>query len=498
MEQLVRFRLLLSTLSLDEYRNAISNVLDDTNREEFSCMIFNHLKHKMRNENVKQSSNGLQIDTINQEISDIISQRKPHQTPTDVQDDETDTNTESHEPLNLTHFTNVIIQQIASYLPFKSYSLFQCCCRSIFYAANSPSTLYEFLPTLVMRKIKEYFIAENLNQIQMQLFMKRFERVQKLTIYSWDSVFDYIKLIKLTNLKSLVYFPFKKESEEYLALDTFNWNTITHLDIAGSYTIEIIKRCTNLRTLVVNNSSLVFKPTNEFSQQLAELESVRNLHGLYLGTSNIDVRVVLKDICNTLLQLKLCHRQLDDVKGMTFTNLVDLALVNPSPTNIISIIKNTKHLKRLRLQALLDESEIEPEPSYKLAFEKTFELNALEHCHIQCTEETNIMDLTHWIESSFHRKRDRLKLNINVACAVSPTDIYEAIVRIWTALSTWHTSHFMLVLSSEQQSAEEAMPLNQWLDGISNTFFVYTFRPSYYPAFQYVVIANKWSAFRID
>eukprot|EP01083_Nonionella_stella_P272134 922593_1 len=131
MEQFIKFRLQADTLSLDEYRRFICNVLDDSNLQEFSSMIFGHFHQKWKKQTEEQPSNGLQMHQINHEISNIVSQRQMNETET--------------EPIrtDINHLTDVLIQEIASYLPFKSYSNFQSCCRSIFYAANTPSALYE-------------------------------------------------------------------------------------------------------------------------------------------------------------------------------------------------------------------------------------------------------------------------------------------------------------------------------------------------------------------
>eukprot|EP01083_Nonionella_stella_P130558 396227_1 len=144
MEQFIKFRLQAETLSLDEYRTLLCNVLDESNVEEFSRMIFNHFYHKWQKQTEKQPSTGLQMHQINHEISNIVSQRPMNNKETDSEDDHDDvqeTNNNLPQPIqtNINDLTDVLIQEIASYLPFKSYSNFQSCCRSIFYAANTPS-----------------------------------------------------------------------------------------------------------------------------------------------------------------------------------------------------------------------------------------------------------------------------------------------------------------------------------------------------------------------
>eukprot|EP01083_Nonionella_stella_P245279 852741_1 len=131
MEQFIKFRLQADTLSLGEYRRFICNVLNESNMQEFSSMIFNHLHQKWKKQTEEQPSNGLQIHQINHEISNIVSQRQMNE------QNDTENDSEIVEPIqtNINHLTDVLIQEIASYLPFKSYSNFQSCCRSIFYAA---------------------------------------------------------------------------------------------------------------------------------------------------------------------------------------------------------------------------------------------------------------------------------------------------------------------------------------------------------------------------
>eukprot|EP01083_Nonionella_stella_P065774 172614_1 len=130
MEQFIKFRLQADTLSLDEYRRFICNVLDDSNLQEFSSMIFGHFHQKWKKQTEEQPSNGLQMHHINHEISNIVSQRQMNETETDSEDDAT--NDKSPQPIrtDINHLTDVLIQKIASYLPFKSYSKFQSCCRS--------------------------------------------------------------------------------------------------------------------------------------------------------------------------------------------------------------------------------------------------------------------------------------------------------------------------------------------------------------------------------
>eukprot|EP01083_Nonionella_stella_P271555 920229_1 len=140
-------------------------------------------------------------------------------------------------PLNITDCADAIIREIASYLPFKSYSNFQCVCRSIFYAANNPSALYELGWNTDLSKC---FDTENMQQIR--LFMKRFEGIQKLKVGGRNE--KYIPLIQFRNLKHLDLVMLKEEEvERYLFSNMFNWNNITHLSVTGNCAIEIIKRC---------------------------------------------------------------------------------------------------------------------------------------------------------------------------------------------------------------------------------------------------------------
>eukprot|EP01083_Nonionella_stella_P199378 731164_1 len=154
MEQFIKFRIQVDTLSLDEYRRFVWNVLDENNIQEFSSMIFKHLHQKWNKQTEEQPSNGLQIHQINHEISNIVSQRQITDTETALTDSPDDEITTSPQPIqtDINHLTDVLIQEISSYLPFKSYSNFQSCCRSIFYAANTPSTLYELDGTIDIEK----------------------------------------------------------------------------------------------------------------------------------------------------------------------------------------------------------------------------------------------------------------------------------------------------------------------------------------------------------
>eukprot|EP01083_Nonionella_stella_P170577 580794_1 len=325
MEQLVRFRMLSSTLSLDEYRALLSNVLTENNMEEFSSMIFKHCLKRLKASN---DMHGLQIDTINQEIAHIISQRKSNPTFDHVHDDDiSDDKSDIHQPLNITDCGDNLIQEIASFLPFKSYSNFQCCCRSIFYAANSPSSLYELDSTIDLTKCLNPH-CQSMHQIQ--LFMKRFERVQKLSIARKNE--KYISMLRFRNLKHLqLRSPFT-----LYHYDTYNINfdTITHLDICNDPSLDFIKRCKNLLSLDFAGVTDV-DATFSLSQQFANLECLPNLNHLALRSQTyVDTRIVLKDICNTLQSLAI-YSPKHKVEGLTFTNLVELYLGQASAEEII-------------------------------------------------------------------------------------------------------------------------------------------------------------------
>eukprot|EP01083_Nonionella_stella_P084372 233542_1 len=173
------------TLSLNESRSFLRNVLVESTIEEFSCMIFNHLQQKRKKQTEDESSNGLQINTINQAICNIVSQRELNDTePQPIQ-------------AHINDLPDVLIQGIASYLPFDSYSVFQSCCRWIFCAANTPSALYVLDHTCPF--IEDCIDTENVYQLK--AFMKRFERIQKIDSNTVDD--EYMQLIELKRLEYL-------------------------------------------------------------------------------------------------------------------------------------------------------------------------------------------------------------------------------------------------------------------------------------------------------
>eukprot|EP01083_Nonionella_stella_P056005 147683_1 len=490
MEQLIRFRLLTSTLSVDEYRSLLCNVLDDTNMNEFSSMIFHHFHVKLTKQNAEQTqtSNELQMSSINQEISRIISQRKSQTVSRNVQDDDTNSESEPQTqlPLNMTDCADAIIREIASYLPFKSYSNFQCGCRSIFYAANNPSALYELDGSIDLSKC---FDTENMHQIR--LFMKRFEGIQKLKVGGRNE--KYIPLIQFRNLKRLsIFYPEQEEVERYLSSNMFNWNNITHLNVMGNCTIEIIKRCKHLHTLNIADFYDDDDDDDEgtVTRQLAELECMPNLYRLEMdGGMNINTRIVLKDMCNTLQSLSIWSED-HNLEGLTFRSLVELELKYPSPEDIISMITKTKQLKRLKVYTSSDDS-------YDLACEKIFALDTLEYCYFGLVSGSDISQMSRWIESSFRKKRHILKLEIYCGkCNIPADQIYEAIVGLWNALNAWHTRHFMLVFRfrTNQEHARELTALNQWLDSVSNASSIFVNKIST-TGEEKIIISNKWSVF---
>eukprot|EP01083_Nonionella_stella_P073776 199698_1 len=500
MENLVKFRLLSNTLSSDEYRTAISNVLNDDNMEEFSCMIFNHFYKKMRKQN---ASNGLQIDTINQEVTNIISQRRLNETATDdnltddITDDESDNDhePEPREPLNVTCFTDVIIQEIASYLPFKSYSNFQSCCRSIFYAANSPSTLFELDPYLDLEKC-----MNTENEYEILLFMKKFERINKLKVTGANHI--YIPLIQFKNLKHLDLSWADHMITQFRSGNTFNFEAITHLGISNYddpdtqkalQIFDVIKCCKNLHELHFDG---LIK-----NEQFADvLTCLPNLRALCLGYETyVDMGIVLKDVSNRLQSLTIDPLE-QSVTDIPFDSLKELCLLDPSAESIISTIKTMKHLKRLKLINLINEDENPTQTSYKLAFEKIFELSALEYCYVECdysSDAINLLQLTHCIESSFRQKRETLKLEINAfhgrSTSETDGDIMESSVRLWNALCTWHTSNYMLIVQFNKEQMADAAALEKWLESISKVFSVDRVETA--SGRQKIVISNKCCVF---
>eukprot|EP01083_Nonionella_stella_P316946 1151883_1 len=226
------------------------------------------------------------------------------------------------------------------------------------------------------------------------IVMKRFERVQKLSIARKNE--KYISMLRFRNLKHLqLRSPFT-----LYHYDTYNINfdTITHLDICNDPSLDFIKRCKNLLSLDFAGVTDV-DATFSLSQQFSNLECLPNLNHLALRSQiHVDTRIVLKDICNTLQSLAI-YSPKHKVEGLTFTNLVDLYLGQASAKEIISIVETTKHLKRLNLMYLLEESDI----SYGLAFERMFELSTLEYVYIihDLDYDIQISQLTRWIESSF-------------------------------------------------------------------------------------------------
>eukprot|EP01083_Nonionella_stella_P160206 523452_1 len=122
MEQLVRFRMLSSALVLDEYRALLFAVLDEDNMSVFSSMIFNHCLKQLKTQN---GSNRLQIHTIIQKVTDILSQREPNDSnqDDDTSDDESDAESRESSNTSVVQIRNHIldcadnlIQQIASYI----------------------------------------------------------------------------------------------------------------------------------------------------------------------------------------------------------------------------------------------------------------------------------------------------------------------------------------------------------------------------------------------
>eukprot|EP01083_Nonionella_stella_P002390 6904_1 len=123
------------------------------------------------------------------------------------------------------------------------------------------------------------------------------------------------------------------------------------------------------------------------------------------------------------------------------------------PDDIISIVKSTKHLKRLILMY--------PECSsvdFSPCFRTIFELDTLEYCCLDCSHES-FLALTRLVETTFHQKRDALKLKLNVAHSYedkpTPDEIHVATLRIFNTLHTWCARDFMLLLEICARNKDE-------------------------------------------
>eukprot|EP01083_Nonionella_stella_P056226 148187_1 len=506
MEELVQFRLLSSRLSVDEYCTVLSNVVNETNMTEFSSMIFNHFYQKLRKQNVEDTSDsaGLRMDTINREIYNVISQRNSNENSIDVCDKDSDDETESvsSEPLQITYFTDVIIQEIASYLPFKSYSKFQSCNRSIFVAINTQPTLQELEMDVSIKDC----IHNDDNSYQIAAFMKRFARIQKLTIGYHNR--KYIPFIKFHHLKQLDLNATKKELAGFLSKNTFNWDSIDKLHVGGKYALEIIRRCKNLTTLHIYNCRDDYH--NTISKQLADLACVQRLQCLVLerGNDNIDTRIVLRKTGNTLQSLAI-HPASHKLDGITFDSLVELRLgYVSSPNDIASIIKQTKQLRRIGIGAFLCFTCALTGPKcsdFTMDFEQLFGLDTLQYCYMQ-SDVSYLSGIVKLIETSLKqvkKQREILKLELDFGGSmytlgdmgkeldlglVVDTSMIHQINNVMNALQSWYR-HFMLILVFE---VEELQAVSQWLDSLLNTFSeVYSHQAGEVK----VIISNNCSAF---
>eukprot|EP01083_Nonionella_stella_P270372 915505_1 len=494
MEQLVKFRMQTSTLSLDEYRSFLFDVLDESTMEEFSCMIFKHLHHKSKKHSKQINelpSNGLQINKINHVISTIVSQRNDIQSdPDDEETDEAPPAAISPPPikLNITNLTDVLIQEIASFLPFKSYSTFQLCSRSIFYAANTPSTLYE---------LDNNIDFETICKSDATSFMKRFARVQKLMVDSSNE-----KCIPLTRYRNLKHLCLRiMDIQSYLSQNVFTWNKIETLyldmDHDVGHVVEIVKRCQNLSSLIMIVEAGDLDDRSEIMHhQLADLVSKSNI--ICLGMLHFDqtgARIVLQNICHKLKSLTIGSPE--NVDGMTFDNLIELYLLSPEATVMSSIIKTTKHLKRLGMS--ITQSTMLTDNDFKLAFGNIFDLDTLEYCHIRCLEIKYLSLLTSLIETSFRKKRDRFKLKITglVHGTVTLGVIHGMVLRIFHTLCNWCKCDFMLLVelcTHGKQVSETVNDLQKWLNEISNSFSVYIDKELRGPIPRFI-ISNKGNTF---
>eukprot|EP01083_Nonionella_stella_P181571 650827_1 len=201
----------------------------------------------------------------------------------DSEDGETDD--QSPQPpiqTNINHLTDVLIQEIASYLPFQSYSNFQSCSRSILYAANTPSTLHQLDYSIYLDAC-----INTKDECQIKSFMKRFERVQALSIDGFNEKYIQLMPAQFKNVKHLKLH-FVHGFESY----GINWKEIRILDCVGyvwnENAVAIIKRCNNLSSLFLNVSR------DEQNQLAKTVGGISNLQCLGLHSEVDSVRYVEK------------------------------------------------------------------------------------------------------------------------------------------------------------------------------------------------------------
>eukprot|EP01083_Nonionella_stella_P102967 293622_1 len=467
MEQFIRFRMQAKTLSVDEYRTFLCNVLDESNMEDFSSLIFNHLYQKWKKQNYEQTSDGLQLSQVNDTISSIIAQRGLNRTKAIAYDNETDGHDVSPPSIKLNHLTDNLIQEIASYLPFRSYSNFQRCCRSIFYAANTPSTLYEVDTDIITGVLMKQRIGTG-NVHQIRAFVKRFERVQTLSmdVFSADKK-RYIPFMKFTNLKQLKVIV-KRAND--LKINAFNWRDIRVLDVSGSSAtdvLQIVKRCQYLTTLII---SCCGNRRETWTQLFANLECLPKLQCLKLGEcTGINARVMMKNICNTLRSLGV-YSPMYNLDGLTFSTLEELHLVYPKPADITSIIQRTLHLKHLIVK-----TNNLTHPDLNLSLRNVFELMTLEYCCIWVDRygmPTNFTLLASLIEVCLHKQRDRFRFKLSIdSHQLTVGEIQGGTVWILNTLRRC-TDEFMLCIELRVQVYLELNTM-AWLDDIAKTCSVH-------------------------
>eukprot|EP01083_Nonionella_stella_P118014 352158_1 len=480
MDKFIRFRMQADTLSVDEYRSFLSNIINESNMNEFSSMIFKHLIQKtnpkgmqidtinegissiisQRNVANDDMEKGSQIDTINEGISSIISQRnvanddmeKGSQIdtinegisssisqPNVVNDDtEKDSDTDNNEIQSLDLFPDSLIQEIGSFLPFKCYSNFQCTSRSIFYAANNPFAIQQ----LDNVDLQECFHLSHVHGLES--YMQRFQRVRKLIIGAKNYLF--IPVIKFKNVEQLTF--------DRSCNDTSVNGNILKLDWR------------QIRFLTLDFAAF------DISDYFLATKCLSNVQHLVLGSVGFEPNNFLKYIGNQLKSLSMDMYAVDySFDGVTFHELEELEIFDSLEIEVTSILKVTKCLKRLTIY------DINEDCFTQNGFEQIFALDLLEYVYVYWTG-NDILDLVQCIEAGFHKKRDNLILEIkywNDHFHVFTGDkLQETVVRLSNTLQFWHTSKFMLRFSFKfgREKENEMEPLNLWLGNISNMFYV--------------------------
>eukprot|EP01084_Bolivina_argentea_P071392 129828_1 len=355
MEELIRFKLLSHSLSQNEYEILLSKIIKLIDKNTLIPGLFYYF--------LKNQSERMKIQEINDQISEIIQQRfKTKET--------------GKSPLPTPQIDNInisLINEISSYLDLKSLTYFERCNRNIFVASRSPTQLHTIDDNTLTHYVD--YCKDN-NQL---INPNRFTNIQSLTMADGYYHFSEWPLPKANKIHKIVHYPYDGAPNLYEShhINLNNIDTLTISDpedLSEEYIVELLKSLPNLKNMELTDFN--FKQiTFDDKDKLTVLSKLKCLSLNYFynefhnnnnnnneNKENDDddkKELTIFDVCNAQ-QLKSLHTDFDIndmIKCKKYINLEELCLKIKRVNNmLIEMIKCFPKLERIYLNIDFDQN----------------------------------------------------------------------------------------------------------------------------------------------